>query len=208
MGKNIYSLLLSEELVSRIDGMASKRGLSRSSMLDGILAEYFDTDTPETRMREFFANMEKLIEPHSTMRFCNMASDNMASILSPLPYRYKPTIKYSLELVGDDKYLGRLKVTMRTANGELIYKLDEFFRAYYQVESAFLREDLVCSVGKGGYSRVLFRPQGDAKTQADAVCKYVDMLDRLLSVYFSDENFGIDGIADVYSEFIKNSTVV
>ena len=46
-----------------------------------------------------------------------MPSDSMLSIRSPLRYKYKPTIRYSVELYRNPgSYAGRLKVQFRTQN--------------------------------------------------------------------------------------------
>ena len=39
MGKSLYSLILSDEVVSRVDRLASRQGLNRSQLVNRILAE-------------------------------------------------------------------------------------------------------------------------------------------------------------------------
>ena len=52
MSKSVYSLVLSDEVVREVDLEAYRHGLSRSAMINQILAEAVSYVTPEKRMRE------------------------------------------------------------------------------------------------------------------------------------------------------------
>ena len=62
MHKSVYSVLLSDELVSRLDEQAYKSGVSRSVMLDRLLAEYLTIETADMKMESALMNMGRLIE--------------------------------------------------------------------------------------------------------------------------------------------------
>ena len=49
--KNIYSLVLSDDVIDEIDSMARSAGLSRSAMVNQILAEKTRCITPEMRVK-------------------------------------------------------------------------------------------------------------------------------------------------------------
>ena len=56
MKKNVYSLVLSEDVVHEIDKLAYQRGTNRSNMVNQILAEYASLITPEKRMSHLLAD--------------------------------------------------------------------------------------------------------------------------------------------------------
>lgn len=51
MGKSVYSLVLMDDIVAAVDRLAYQQGTSRSNMVNRILAEYVQMDTPENRIR-------------------------------------------------------------------------------------------------------------------------------------------------------------
>ena len=61
MEKSLYSLLLSDDVVSEIDRQALRAGLSRSALVNRILAEYASIQTPEMRIDSIFRQMEDLL---------------------------------------------------------------------------------------------------------------------------------------------------
>ena len=60
MKKSVYSLVLSDDVVEAVDRAAYQNGLSRSAMVNQILADYVSYTTPEKRMREIFSQVERL----------------------------------------------------------------------------------------------------------------------------------------------------
>ena len=50
MKKEVYSLVLSENVVAAVDRMAKERGANRSDLINQILAEYVSYVTPAMRM--------------------------------------------------------------------------------------------------------------------------------------------------------------
>ena len=57
--KSMYSVILRDELVRRLDAVAYENGVSRSVMLNKILADYLMVETPDTVMENIFSSMEK-----------------------------------------------------------------------------------------------------------------------------------------------------
>lgn len=77
-------------------------------------------------MKDVFTSLEQFMDEQFQIQF--MPSDSMLSIRSPLRYKYKPTIRYSVELYRNPgPYAGRLKVQFRTQNLQLIRLLQSFF---------------------------------------------------------------------------------
>ena len=54
MKKTLYSLLLDDSVVREIDRLAHRNGLSRSALVNQILAEYADMTTPERQIGDIF----------------------------------------------------------------------------------------------------------------------------------------------------------
>ena len=52
MKKSVYSLILTDEVIDRLDRAAYARGVSRSALADEILAGYLSYTTPEMRMQQ------------------------------------------------------------------------------------------------------------------------------------------------------------
>jgi predicted transcriptional regulator len=59
MGKSVYSIVLIDEVVAKVDKLAYKNGTSRSNIINKILAEYVSFTTPEDQMREIFSQLGK-----------------------------------------------------------------------------------------------------------------------------------------------------
>ncbi|MBQ7241193.1 MAG: hypothetical protein IJS35_00215, partial [Firmicutes bacterium] len=60
MGKSLYSLMLNDEVVSAVDRLAARQGLTRSAMVNMILAEYAGVLTPEKRINDIFTYIESV----------------------------------------------------------------------------------------------------------------------------------------------------
>ena len=56
--KSIYSLVLSDSVVEAVDIMARGAGLSRSAMINQLLAERVAYITPEMRLRDILAALQ------------------------------------------------------------------------------------------------------------------------------------------------------
>lgn len=210
MAKKIYSLLLNDDVVEQIDNLAIKQGISRSNMVNRILGEYFACDTPEQRMQDIFSRVQQLIDPHSSMRFSNMPSTSMACVLSALPCRYKPTVRYNVELIDDDKYIGRLRVSLRSQNSQLLYNIENFYTLFQQLElyNVGKRDS---NVDNGKFVRLLEKPNAMTYTEvAEAITNYINMLDELLSVFFigNCDDGCIDDIKRIYATYLKNNVHV
>ena len=54
MKKNMYSLMLAEDVIRAIDDLAEEKGTNRSNLVNQILAEYVSLKTPEKRVQNIF----------------------------------------------------------------------------------------------------------------------------------------------------------
>lgn len=193
MKKNLYSLMLSDEVVREIDALAHQMGTNRSALVDRILAEYASVSTPERRIRDIFSAMESLLAPSRELVPYFAPNSPTMSMKSSLAYKYRPTVKYEVDLGGGrEGQLGELNVIFRTQSAELIAALTDFFRLWVRVEDAclapLLGSEIACALYDGRFVRPLALPRGGACTAeelAAAISAYVQLFDRLLKGYLS-----------------------
>lgn len=201
-GKNIYSLVLLDDVVNAVDQLASERGASRSGVINQILAEYFSCPTPESRMHDIFGYMEKLFSGLDEFQFRDQPSESMVSIRSALHYRYRPTARYTLELYQEPgPYLGELRVSFRTQNSGLLELSEDFFRFWENLERRsiaplFPGGKIPCSAEPGRFFRRLRCPEEESDRSseniAQAVINYIRAFDSAMKEYFA----GVDDVED------------
>ena len=61
MKKSLYSLMLMDDVIRRIDMMALQQNTNRSNLVNQILAEYVSMMTPEMRINNIFRSIEEVI---------------------------------------------------------------------------------------------------------------------------------------------------
>lgn len=96
MGNSIYSLVLSDNVVDAVDTLAHSSGLSRSAMINRILAERVALTTPEMRLREIMEALRGAMGEGFVLT--EMPGSGTLCARSSLKYRYKPTARYSVEI--------------------------------------------------------------------------------------------------------------
>ena len=195
MKKNLYSLTLSDDVVREVDALAHRLGTNRSALVNRILAEYVSVPTPERRINDIFEAIESLVSPSRELVPFFVPNSQSMSLKSSLAYKYRPTVKYEVDLSGDgEDTLGTLNVVFRTQSAELIAALTDFFRLWVRIENAclapLLGSAIACSLYDGRFVRPLAMPRGHARSAEDiagAISAYVQLFDRLLKGYLSGE---------------------
>ena len=190
MNKSVYSLVLMDNVVSEVDKMAYEMGTSRSNLINQILAEYVRYTTPEMRMRAVFEEMERLMQGVDSFQIQPQPSDAMLTIRSALRYKYKPTIRYSVELYRNRKpLLGELRVSLRSQNSTLLLYLLQFFKLWARMEDGYLGRT-GSTVEDGRFSRPLVlrgeADGADSEAVGEAIAAYIDVFDRSLKTYFAN----------------------
>ena len=191
MKKNLYSLTLSDEVVREVDALAHRMGTNRSALVNRILAEYVSVPTPERRINDIFEAIEALVSPSRELVPFFAPNSQSMSLKSSLAYKYRPTVKYEVDLGGGGgDTMGTLNVVFRTQSAELIAALTDFFRLWARVENAclapLLGDAIGCSLYDGRFVRPLSMPRGHARSAEDvagAISAYVQLFDRLLKGY-------------------------
>ena len=217
MNKSVYSLVLADEVVEAIDRMAYSMNTSRSNLINQILAERVSLMTPEMRMREIFSEIEQLMDPR--FLFIDQPSDSMIAIKSPVRYKYKPTLRYSLELSRDMQgKVGRLKVSFRTKSEQLTAAADGFFELWLKLENKYLRkvfpDGVPAQAENGRYTRDLYSPIAEHlsdKEIAEAVAGYIRLMDSCIQTYFDGLTEGRDHSDEIgakYAAYVRTVTAV
>ena len=60
--KNLYSLILSDEVIKRIDDVAMATGTNRSNLINQILADYVSYTTPEMRIKNILEQINTFFD--------------------------------------------------------------------------------------------------------------------------------------------------
>lgn len=221
MSKSVYSLVLTDEIVRAIDSLAYRMNTSRSALIDRILAEKLSMQTPEIRMRNIMENISSFFDDE-IFRLQTVAGDGGMLIKSPLPYKYKPTIRYSVELLREDRYLGRLKVSFRTQNMALMELMNDFLTYFANIERRHLSHfdgiDVVMQIDNDKMVRMLNKPiikdgrsVSDPNLIAEAIADYVNFLDRAIKLYFENadnKKQAVSLVDSLYNERIKTLKVI
>ncbi len=190
MRKSLYSLMLSEEVIREVDALAHQMGTNRSALVTQILADYVSVPTPERRINDIFQAIEELVTPGRELVPFFAPNSPTMSLKSSLAYKYRPTVKYEVDLrMAGENALGDLSVIFRTQSESLIAAMTDFFRLWVQIEDAdlspVLGARLSCALYDGKFVRPLALPRRSCTSEeiAGAISDYVQLFDRLLKGY-------------------------
>ena len=188
MKKTLYSLMLSDEVVREVDALAHRLGTNRSNLINQILAEYVSVTTPERRISDIFRAVEDLISSSRDLVPFVAPNTQTMSLKSSLEYKYRPTVKYEVELYrGGGDALGALSVVFRPQSAALIQARTAVFRLWTRVEAAYLAPRLPPKLDyalyDGKFTRTIAAPVGRDCTPddiAEALSDYIQIFDALM----------------------------
>ncbi len=219
MKKSVYSLVLSDDVIEAVDRMAYRENMSRSAFINRLLAEAVSYTTPEKRMSGIFGEIESLMNGDIFL-VQNQPSDAMLSIRSALKYKYKPVIRYSLELYRSfEKTVGQLRVSFRTQSERLKSELTDFLKLWAGLENEyivrFFPEGISYTIDDGRFTRTFCLPYGkenctDAEI-AKAISEYIKMFDEILKLYFENAESKRTAsalAAKRYGEYLRDGIVI
>ncbi|WP_290770806.1 CopG family transcriptional regulator [Anaerofustis sp.] len=210
MGKSVYSLVLMDEVVEKIDEEAYQMGTSRSNLINQILADYVSYTTPQKQVEGIFSSLENMFKEMNTFQVLANPSPYFMNITSSLRYKYRPTIKYGVELYDNSKYsFGELKVTLRTTNQSLIRDMNQFLKFYAQLEEKYIRgileENLCYKIEEKKYTRQFVLPKERGVDKVDLgvlIGEYIKVFDSVLKVFLSELPYTQDACQDAEKEYI------
>lgn len=212
MNKSLYSLMLMDDVVAQIDRMALREGTSRSNLVNQILAEYVSMTTPEMRIDSIFRSMERLMAQTDDLVPFFTPNQLSMSMKSSLEYKYRPTVKYVVQLYRvPDAAIGELNVNIRTQSEVLLAAMENFFRLWKRLEDAYIAElfepdALRYEIRDSKLVRTIALPKGAGYTSEElgqAISAYVKLFDSLMKDYISGKltNAQLEG---AYVEYLNS----
>ena len=205
MKKSVYSLVLSDDVIAAVDRAAYQNGLSRSAMINRILAQAVSYTTPEQRMGEIFSQVERLLNGE-VFQSLSQPSDSMMSLRSALAYKYNPNVRYSVELYPDRPGEGELRVSLRSQSSALILYLGQFFRLWAKIEQAYVG-GADCVIQDGKYARRLKLPARVSHREQGAVLAgYIRAMEQGLRAFFhslDDPRQAAASVEQAYQNYLK-----
>lgn len=238
MNKSIYSLVLSDDVVDAVDALARTEGMSRSAMINRILAERVAYTTPEMRLRDILQSLARSM--NGEFMLTEQPTGSTLSARTSLKYRYKPTVKYSVEIYSENgkraatgscedhaqrrgtmprprAWSGQLRVSFRTQNARLIADLMGFFRYWAALEQKYIADklsnDIVYTIADGRFERTLNMPRDQITDDelGTAVAEYMAMFDGAMKAYFAelpDTETAALTVGEYYSAQISKQSVI
>lgn len=210
MGKNVYSLVLMDEVVNKIDEEAYLRGTSRSNLINQILAEAVSYKTPQKEFEDIFMSLTDMFNSLNNFQILSNPSPSLINIKSSLKYKYRPTIKYSVELYHNNEYsFGKLKVSLRTKNEALITDINNYYKLWAALEEEYIKKildnKLLYKIDNDRYERQFIMPKHMNKKidLGEEIGNYINVFDKLLKVYIENLPLYEEGYKNVNEEYIK-----
>ena len=206
MGKSVYSVVLSDEIVAEIDSLASREGFSRSAFIDHILAEYASMCTPRKMMRETITVIGESAQRIGLRG--NISSGGTLTLRTAIRYKYNPSLQYVVELFEGQDDLGELRVSVRSQNETLLTYVQYFFKLWARLEEAYLplagEEQLQFIEAKRFVRRLRQIPALQTQDEVGlAVAAYISLLDECIKTYFNNLEDAGRAVASTENEYRK-----
>jgi hypothetical protein len=211
--KTLYSLMLNDEVVREVDAMAHRLGTNRSSLINEILAEYVNYTTPERRINDILSTIQDLMQPSGDLIPFFAPHTYSMSLKSSLEYKYRPTIKYEVELYkGGEGAIGALSVLFRTQSPALIEGMTEFFRLWKSIEDAHLArklgERIEYTLYEGKFVRSISVPDKACNSEelAKAIAEYIRLFDKLMKGWLTGR-YDAHAVEAAYYSYLTNTDI-
>ncbi|MBQ9980374.1 MAG: ribbon-helix-helix protein, CopG family [Oscillospiraceae bacterium] len=184
MGKSVYSVVLLDEVVSKIDKLAYKTGSSRSNIINQILAEYVSYVTPEAQRRQIYAAIDAALENDENFKKTGPAESAVA-YFSSLPYKYNPSVRYTVEIYEIGDYIrGEIRAGLRSQSSSLLYNFAEFFSRWSALEQGRSSRHK-SAFANGRFLRpFVFENTGESEAVGKSLAEYIQTVDRSMKEYF------------------------
>ena len=203
--------MLNEEVVREVDALAHRLGTNRSNLINQILAEYVNYTTPERRINDIFSAIEQLMKPSRDLVPYFAPNAPTISMKSSLEYKYRPTVKYEVELYHTgEKALGELSVIFRTQSASLISALADFFRQWKRIEDIRLNgKNISYAMYEGKFVRSISVPDCDCSSDelAAAISDYIQLLDKAMKGYLAGR-MDVSALDSLYAAFMKQQKIL
>ena len=213
MKKTLYSLMLNDEVVREVDALAHRLGTNRSNLINEILAEYVNYTTPERRINDILSTIQELMQPSGDLIPFFSPHSYSLSLKSSLEYKYRPTIKYEVELYkGSGDTIGALSVLFRTQSPALIDAMTDFFRLWKSIEDAHLAPRLSAKVDyalyDGKFVRTIAVPDKNCSSDelASSLAEYIRLFDKMMKGWLTGR-YDAHAIEAAYYSYLTNTSI-
>lgn len=213
MKKTLYSLMLNDEVVREVDALAHRLGTNRSNLINEILAEYVNYTTPERRINDILSTIQELMQPSGDLIPFFAPHSYSLSLKSSLEYKYRPTIKYEVELYkGSGDTIGALSVLFRTQSPALIDAMTDFFRLWKSIEDAHLAPRLSAKVDyalyDGKFVRTITVPDKNCSSDelASSLAEYIRLFDNMMKGWLTGR-YDAHAIEAAYYSYLTNTSI-
>jgi hypothetical protein len=204
-----------DNVVKEIDILAQEKSTNRSKLINQILAEYVSLVTPEKQINEIFTCLDNLL-CSTIFSAVEEVGESIMSVKTSLNYKYRPTVKYSVELIKcPTDTLGYLKVAFRTQSHALLDSLEYLFTNFASFESAYLKSEYNHNVSYlldgGKFVRSLATPKGldvTIEQLAQGISDYISMLDEIIKNYLEERYNSFSQIEKRFLQYITDTNTV
>ncbi len=205
--------MLNDEVVREVDALAHRLGTNRSNLINEILAEYVNYTTPERRINDILSTIQELMQPSGDLIPFFAPHSYSLSLKSSLEYKYRPTIKYEVELYkGSGETIGALSVLFRTQSPALIDAMTDFFRLWKSIEDAHLAPRLNVKVDyalyDGKFVRTITVPDKSCSSDelASSLAEYIRLFDKMMKGWLTGR-YDAHAIEAAYYSYLTNSSI-
>ena len=217
MKKNMYSLMLAEDVIQAIDELASEKNTNRSNLINQILADYVSLTTPEKHVRNIFDIIENFISRQSGNLLYSQPNDMTMSIKSPLQYHYRPTIRYEVEMYRTPRQtIGQLKIIFRTTSSGLLVELTRFFKLWMQLENIYIKQffskgAIEYGLENGKFWRTFAVPNDSDYTEeqiGNAISQYIATFDEMLKDFLAGRYSSTEEMEKRYLQYLNSGVQI
>ncbi|HAG04833.1 MAG TPA: hypothetical protein DCG28_05255 [Lachnospiraceae bacterium] len=202
MANRVYSIVLNDDVVEAIDNTAYRLGMTRSALINHILAQSVSLVTPEQRRRNIISAIRREIDRDRLFVMLD-AGDNILTVKSQFKYKYNPTIKYSIVFTGKEGK-GEIRIAMRTQNSTLIEGLDSFLHLWSGLEEKYplpFKEGYFIAPGRYTRFFTLAKENVNEEEIGDLLWQYINTFDTVMKDYF--KNGSIENAEKMYLKLLK-----
>jgi hypothetical protein len=202
--------MLSEDVVREVDKLAHRMGVTRSGLINSILAEHVGFVTPERRINDILSQIEQFMQPSRDLVPFLAPNAMSLSLKSALEYKYRPTVKYEVTLFqGNEDPIGEISVVFRTQSEALLDSLNAFFRVWKQIEDVYFipaGKHVDYALYDGRFTRSIAAPSRDtdAETLAKVLAEYLEIFDSCMKRYITGRA-AADDLQRWYSSFLAKN---
>lgn len=196
MSKQIFSLVLSEQVIEKVDREALIKGSNRSQIINDLLCESFGVWTPDLKMNQVMDLMSDALKEVETLQMVSATHGNTLQLRTTVSYKYKPKLKYVVEMSGKSHpVMAQLKIYSRTTSEPFLQCLVMFFGYLTDFEETVTASINHREVRSSGYSyednrfiKQFLCDWTHSSVEAEAISSYlsnyIQFLDESIKMFF------------------------